>query len=76
VRQGVHDVVDADANAERGILLFSFFAEKGRAVYKMLMEVTPLTALSRCACADFNSRSILSDSWKQVSIGAAISVVN
>jgi len=36
VRQGVHDVVDADANAERGILLFSFLADKGRAVYETL----------------------------------------
>ena len=36
MRQGVHDVVDADANAERGILLFSFLADKGRAVYETL----------------------------------------
>jgi len=36
VRQGVHDVVDADANAERGILLSSFLADKGRAVYETL----------------------------------------
>lgn len=36
MRQGVNDVVDADANAERGILLSSFFADKGRAVYETL----------------------------------------
>jgi len=36
VRQGVHDVVDADANAERGILLSSFQVIRARTIGSLI----------------------------------------
>ena len=61
MRQGVHDVVDADANAERGILLFSFLADKGRAVYETLTisgDATPKTASPRRGIAEAPGRDV------------------
>ena len=67
MRQGVHDVVDADANAEREILLSSFLADKGRAVYETL-------TLFR-----LRTRTLVVDERKQVvalSAGSLVEVVD
>jgi hypothetical protein len=66
VRQGVHDVVDADANAERGILLFSFLADKGRAVYETLTATYTETVTAARHALSYHTHNTLTPEYEEL----------